>query len=625
MNHLSGITLGCGWRAFVCALFLGLFGGPVGAVLRIESVADYIDPSGHQSFVATSNKLFFHGAGGGGYNIFATDGTRAGTVQLHDPFPGDLNIIHTPLWRVGERVYFGAAGNSTGWSVYESDGTPEGTRRLVLSNDNMSSYYPNAVTDWNGEAWFERGGSLFRVATAGANVEHMADLYVQSYWFKPMIVRGGFMYAAGTQSLGKELARVWRIERDGKLSVVPKVPAGAAVMLFDGPGGVLAFVQQDVAPYVNELWRIADDGAVDLVRRSEGPMNFESQGIHKGRFWFADAPSDERMQLYSTDGTAKGTRVETDLPTPEEIHGTFALTTFREERYGVVSVDASPRFSSLVRFDRSHPQGAQQIRRIRVSGSFGPILITYADRLLFSVFDATFYRSDLWYTDGTPGGTQKVALQKSQERQRDQSDTPIGVLGEWFYFTRKTEDGNVGLWRLRGEASDFPARETHHVVEYYNRLRDHYFMTGREDEIAILDSGRLPEWKRTGEGFTTFAPGSGDAKATGVCRFYGLPSVGLDSHFYTAFPEECEYVVRNFSGAWQFESANIFEVAVSEKTGECPQGFRPLYRTFNQRSDINHRYATDERIQAAMVVKGWRPEGFGPGVSMCVLASDTVQ
>ena len=163
------------------------------------------------------------------------------------------------------------------------------------------------------------------------------------------------------------------------------------------------------------------------------------------------------------------------------------------------------------------------------------------------------------------------------------------------------------------------------VVEFYNAALDHYFVTAYPGEIAKLDNGTFVGWQRTGQSFKAFDAADTSPGSAPVCRFYGLPSVGLDSHFYTAFPEECEYVVRNFSGAWQFESANIFEVAVSEKTGECPQGFRPLYRTFNQRSDINHRYATDERIQAAMVVKGWRPEGFGPGVSMCVLASDTVQ
>ena len=47
-------------------------------------------------------------------------------------------------------------------------------------------------------------------------------------------------------------------------------------------------------------------------------------------------------------------------------------------------------------------------------------------------------------------------------------------------------------------------------------------------------------WARTGEGFKAYAAGSyNDGTVRPVCRFYGLPSAGLDSHFYSASPAEC--------------------------------------------------------------------------------------
>jgi len=159
------------------------------------------------------------------------------------------------------------------------------------------------------------------------------------------------------------------------------------------------------------------------------------------------------------------------------------------------------------------------------------------------------------------------------------------------------------------------------AIEYYNAPRDHYFVTSLADEISALDAGLFAGWQRTGLSFKVYEAGTIAFGADAVCRFYGLPSAGLDSHFYTASSLECSEVQQNFVGAWMLESNNVFEVLLPDlTTGQCPAGSIPIYRAWNARFDSNHRYTTDRAVQQSMIAKGYIPEGYGPPsmpVAMC--------
>jgi hypothetical protein len=71
------------------------------------------------------------------------------------------------------------------------------------------------------------------------------------------------------------------------------------------------------------------------------------------------------------------------------------------------------------------------------------------------------------------------------------------------------------------------------AIEFYNAKNNHYFLTANPAEVAALDAGTTVKgWTRTGGQFTAFTePAAGLAA---VCRFFGTPGKGPDSHFYTA-------------------------------------------------------------------------------------------
>ncbi len=157
------------------------------------------------------------------------------------------------------------------------------------------------------------------------------------------------------------------------------------------------------------------------------------------------------------------------------------------------------------------------------------------------------------------------------------------------------------------------------AVEYYHSTLDHYFMTADPAEITALDTGRFTGWQRTGMGFNVFDPADATPMSLGVCRLYGSPAYGLDTHFYSASGTECADTMRNWPAQWTLESSNVFRMALPDMmSGACPSGTMSVFRTWNQRTDSNHRYTMDPVVQMGMRTHGGMAEGYGnPPVVMC--------
>jgi hypothetical protein len=163
------------------------------------------------------------------------------------------------------------------------------------------------------------------------------------------------------------------------------------------------------------------------------------------------------------------------------------------------------------------------------------------------------------------------------------------------------------------------------AIEFHNAALDHYLLTVGMAEISDLDRGVHPGWVRTGKQFNVFAPGKSGGTGTPMCRFYGLPSAGLDSHFYTANAEECAALPTKYNGAWQLETSNAFEIWLMDTPPTnryCNPGMgeAQIVRLWNQRVDSGHRYLTDGNALLGMLLAGWIEEGVGypsPASGMC--------
>ena len=153
------------------------------------------------------------------------------------------------------------------------------------------------------------------------------------------------------------------------------------------------------------------------------------------------------------------------------------------------------------------------------------------------------------------------------------------------------------------------------AIEFYHPGLDHYFVTASPLEIGALTSGQFSGWVPTGYSFPVLAPDHTLAGSTPVCRFYGNPLAGLDSHFYSASPKECGEVGQKFPEAWLLESENVFRVFPADAhSGACPADTEEVRRLYNRRADANHRYTDKDDVALSMLPKGYVPEGYGPSV-----------
>jgi len=149
------------------------------------------------------------------------------------------------------------------------------------------------------------------------------------------------------------------------------------------------------------------------------------------------------------------------------------------------------------------------------------------------------------------------------------------------------------------------------VIEYYRADKDHYFMSADAAEIAFVDSVLAGTFQRTGELFYAWVdPQLAPAGAVPVCRF---SAAGLiDSHYFTASPAECQFMLTHYPGIWTLELAAAFYVLPPDANGACAAGTLPVYRFFDNRQDANQRHTIDLSVRRAMLNRAWVPQGVAP-------------
>lgn len=185
------------------------------------------------------------------------------------------------------------------------------------------------------------------------------------------------------------------------------------------------------------------------------------------------------------------------------------------------------------------------------------------------------------------------------------------------YLLRADADQMIAQADASSILKILPTVPTTTAVEFYWAGKDHYFYAVTASEIAALDALGGKPWARTGQSFKVFVPGSSSGQGTAVCRYWGAPAAGFDSHVFSVNAAECTALGTNIN--WARENANAFEVGLPYSvTGACPRNTVPIYRLDNNRSDTNARYTIDLGTKAAMEAKGYKAGGFGPkGVGGC--------
>ena len=252
-------------------------------------------------------------------------------------------------------------------------------------------------------------------------------------------------------------------------------------------------------------------------------------------------------------------------------------------------------------------------------GDIAPWAPTPGDHVILSISD-------------TLGGTWGGISGRPDAVQISQEENQISVLAHWVAdatggdpYTFQVDLGALPVGQYTVTYSQGPSVGNagfHYVVigfsvsaegyatavEYFAPSLGHFFYTSDGAEIAGLDNATIPGWTRTGESFHVIPAAVQPTTAVSVCRFYGLPQAGLNSHFFTSFQSECDAVQQLWPNAWILESADAFAVLPVPYV-DCVQGAVSLYRLYNNRPDANHRFTTSPATRDQMMATGWILEG----------------
>jgi HYDIN/CFA65/VesB family protein len=169
---------------------------------------------------------------------------------------------------------------------------------------------------------------------------------------------------------------------------------------------------------------------------------------------------------------------------------------------------------------------------------------------------------------------------------------------------------SLAFLALTGQGQPSPPEAgTLDVVEFHNPPDGQYFITGDAREIALLDAGALgPDWSRTGASFRAWPTDNAPDSALPVCRFFGTPGVGPNSHFYTAYERECAIVRANPN--W-IEEGVTFRARLPV-LGTCDPGDTTVLRLWKANESVTasrHRYVVDGALAEARQRDGWVLEG----------------
>ncbi|HSK77403.1 MAG TPA: ELWxxDGT repeat protein [Thermoanaerobaculia bacterium] len=278
-----------------------------------------------------------------GRELWTTDGTVTGTVLLKDIYPGPVSS-NRPFWQqssrirhaalLNGRVYFFATTYEEGDELWASDGTEAGTVLVKDIAPGGGGSFPDAFTIRGSEVFFTASGpddgkQIWKTDGTGDGTVQVTALGINST-FQPPTAAGGLVYFFYDDGVhGNEL---WKTDGTGAGTALVKdvwPGSGSSVSLpYDfaflaDVGGKLIFFAQDGVhgrePWVSDGTEAGTVLLDDLFPGSPGsfptsePSVEDRRAVSGGRFFFRAYRDFTRLEMWTSDGAPGSTeRLETD-------------------------------------------------------------------------------------------------------------------------------------------------------------------------------------------------------------------------------------------------------------------------------------------------------------------------
>ena len=333
----------------------------------------------------------------------AAAGDDVPLARVADVRPGPAGSDPSRITPHTGGVYFVADDGAHGPRVWRSDGTAAGTT-LVSAAAAVTAASELAVV--GSTLFFTVGDQLWLSDGTEAGTQLVKDLGTTDVPLTQLTVAGNLVwFLADDGASGQEL---WR--SDGT--------ATGTIKVTDRPPGADAKPLDDLTAVGSSLWFTGSDGTdiVSEVWRSDGTPAGTAP-LTKFRTFFDTYPA---------------------LLTPAGDHVYFVLGGGSEGR-DVFRIANGGTTAELVFGDES---------------SYVHELRAYGDRVYLSSYDAASRRNELWLSDGTPAGSQRLA-----ELPAEAGDYPsdhaqdLTMVDRTLFFTHVDEEHGPELWRSNGTRS----------------------------------------------------------------------------------------------------------------------------------------------------------------------------
>lgn len=266
--------------------------------------------------------LFAIGGTSGYEGLWSTDGTRAGTHVLSRGFANLLSRAR-PRAVVGRRMMFLSTAPA-GEELWSTDGTPEGTTRIAGLGSAAASELTAVGATLFFTAQHADGVRLWRSDGSEAGTGWLSVRPIAPGWAGPQqltAVGGRLFFVAASPQSGAEL---WVSDgTSGGTRLVRDIntgPASAQPRWLTASGGTLFFAADDGRQGC-ALWR--SDGSAegtalvhDMFTGQDGAGGAQCPGpmvMAGGRLFLSAVDAEHGRELWTSDGTAQGTRMVGDL------------------------------------------------------------------------------------------------------------------------------------------------------------------------------------------------------------------------------------------------------------------------------------------------------------------------
>jgi ELWxxDGT repeat protein len=268
-----------------------------------------------------------------GWELWKSDGTPEGTALFKDLNPGSWSSAPRHLTRVGDTLFFTAHDNLHGQELWKTDGTPEGTGLVKDVWPGRQESFIRQLVNVEGTLFFVahdgvHGAQLWKSDGTAEGTRLVTEL-VSDPWsqdnFSGLVARGGTLFFVGHDDVhGREL---WKSDgtAEGTVLVTDLSPGPGSAFLFpnnsDEPSplnviGESIYFAADDGVHGRELWKSdgTPEGTVLVGDLNPGPQGSGIVGTSlvpvgpHGGFAFSATEGVSGMELWTSDGTAEGTR-----------------------------------------------------------------------------------------------------------------------------------------------------------------------------------------------------------------------------------------------------------------------------------------------------------------------------